>query len=235
MNLGFDHILIETTGIAEPDVIVQNIIANEELKQYFFIDSICCLIDTINFKLNLNERENIKQLTTADIVLINKTETADNETIDRIIKKVKEYNPICETINTKYGDYGNSKIMDKHIFNETDFNGTFNKLQINSEHHGHHHEIKTLSFLLKSKFDKKISMWMDYFSHINQNSIIRVKGILSFEGISRKMIFQAVKSAYMLEEGNFWQTNEERSNKIIFIGRKLDKESIREGVEFLVY
>lgn len=76
---------------------------------------------------------------------------------------------------------------------------------------------------------------MDYFLHINQNSIIRVKGILSFEGISRKMIFQAVKSAYMLEEGNFWQTNEERSNKIIFIGRKLDKESIREGVEFLVY
>jgi len=75
---------------------------------------------------------------------------------------------------------------------------------------------------------------MDYFLHINQNSIIRVKGLLSFEGISRKMVFQAVKSAYTLEEGNFWQNNEERTNKVIFIGRKLDRESIMEGIESLI-
>jgi len=93
-----------------------------------------------------------------------------------------------------------------------------------------------MSFLLKKEFDmKKFSTWMDYFLHINQNSILRVKGILSFEGISRKMVFQAVKSAYTLEEGNFWQANEEKSNKIIFIGRNLDKESIREGIESLVH
>lgn len=239
MNLSFNHLLIETTGIAEPDVIIQNIIANEELKEYFFIDSVCCLIDTVNFESNLNEKESIKQLAVADTVIINKVEASENGVIENIISQIKAYNPVCEIITTSYCDYGNSRIIDKRFFNEADFNNVFNKIQINAQNqnhsHDHHHEIKTESFLLKGNFDmKKFSMWMDYFLHINQNSIIRVKGILSFEGISRKMIFQAVKSAYSLEEGNFWQSDEEKLNKIIFIGRKLDKKSIMEGIESLI-
>ncbi len=239
MNLGFNHLLIETTGIAEPDVIVQNIIVNEELKEHFFVDGICCLIDALNFELNLNEQESIKQLTVADTVIINKIETATKENLDNITKRIKSYNPVSEIITASFGDYGDSEIIDKHFFNEANFNQIFNELQLNTtaenHAHHHHHEIKTLSFLLKESFDmEKFSLWMDYFLHINQNSIIRAKGILNFEGISRKMIFQAVKSAYVIEEGNFWQANEERANKIIFIGRNLDKESIKEGIKSLV-
>lgn len=238
MKLGFDHLLIETTGIAEPDIIVQNIIASEELKEYFFIDGICCLIDTINFEPNLNEKESVKQLVVADTVIINKVETSENGIIENITNQIKAYNPVCEIIKTSFCDYGNSKIINKNIFNETDFDNVFNKIQINAENEDqhHHHEIKTVSFLIKGSFDmKRFSMWMDYFLHINQNSIIRVKGILSFEGLSRKLIFQAVKSAYTLEEGNFWQSDEEKLIKIIFIGRNLNKESIKEGIDSLIY
>ena len=77
---------------------------------------------------------------------------------------------------------------------------------------------------------KKFSFWMDYFLYINQNSIFRVKGILSFEGLSRKMIFQAVKAAYVLEEGDFWEDDEEKISKLIFIGKNLDKQAIEEGL-----
>lgn len=238
MDLGFDHLLIETTGIAEPDIIVQNIIANVELKEYFFIQSVICLIDTKNFESNLNEKESIKQLAVADTVIINKVEASKNELIEYITSQIKVHNPVCEIIIASYSEYGKSKIIDTHFFNETNFNNAFNKIHINvqnQDHNHHNHEIKTISFLLKGNFDvKKFSMWMDYFLHINQNSIIRVKAILSFEGISRKMIFQAVKSAYTLEEGNFWQNDEKKLNKIIFIGRMLDMKNIREGIESLI-
>jgi len=238
-DLNFNHLLIETTGIAEPEAIVQNLIANDELKELFFIDSICCIVDAQNFETNLKEKESINQLTVADIVILNKTEKAETEELELIANRIRILNPVCEIVPVCYGEYGEHQIIDKYFFNENSFNKTFNEVQIHTHSHDykehHHHEILTESFLLKGSFDmEKFSMWMDYFLHINQNSIIRVKGLLSFEGISRKMIFQAVKSAYTLEEGNFWQNNEERTNKIIFIGRKMDKESIREGIESLI-
>lgn len=239
MGLNFNHLLIETTGIAEPEAIVQNIIANDELRELFYIDSICCVIDAQNFETNLKEKESIKQLSVADTIIINKAESAKYEDIERITSRIKVYNPICETIIASYGDYGVSNIIDKHYFDEPDFNNVFKQVQLiekNDAHSHHHNEIKSVSFLLKGTFDmKKFSMWMDYFLHINQNSIIRVKGILCFEGLARKMIFQAVKSAYTLEEGDFWRNDEEKRNKIIFIGRNLDKEGIREGIESLIY
>ena len=235
MDLDFNHLLIETTGIAEPDAIIQNIIVNDELKELFFIDSVCCLIDTINFKANMNEKESIKQLSAADTVIINKTETASDEILKNISNEIKKHNSICEIINTKFCDYNNSNIIDKQVFNESDFNKIFNKLQTGAHKHNHSSEIKNLSFSLKESFDMdKFSLWMDYFLHINQNSIIRVKGVLYFEGISRKIIFQSVKSAYTITEGNFWQANEEKLNKIIFIGRNLDKENIKEGIHSLI-
>ncbi len=237
MKLNFDHVLIETTGIAEPDIIVQNLIASEELKECFYIDSICCLVDAMNFESNLKEKESIKQLSVADLVLINKIETSKKEQAEYISSKIRTYNSVCEIITTNFCDYGNTKIIDKLFFNEADFSKVFDNIKLNEQNkvHQQQHEIKTMSFLLDGSFDrKKFSRWMDYFLHINQNSIIRLKGILCFKGISRKMILQAIKSSYTLVEGNFWKYGEKRHSKIIFIGRNLNKENIYVGIESLI-
>ena len=55
---------------------------------------------------------------------------------------------------------------------------------------------------------------MEYFLLLNQSTIYRAKGILSFENSSRKQIFQAVKAAFTLEDGKFWQKDETRKSKI---------------------
>ena len=234
MNLDFNHLLIETTGIAEPDAIIQNIIANEEIKQNFVIQTVCCVVDALNFENHIKEKEEIKQLVVADTVILNKTENLSADKIKLINKHIKAYNPLCEIVPANYGDYSNYDIISQSFFNENYFKNLFNKVDIKHEHK-HKHEIATIGIELNGNFDmKKFSFWMDYFLYINQNSIFRVKGILSFEGKLRKTIFQAVKSSYVIEEGDFWQANDKKLNRLIFIGKNLDKNSIKAGLSELL-
>ncbi len=233
-SIDFNHIIIETTGIAEPDAIIQNIIALDELKHDFSIQTVCCVIDGLNFEKNLEEKESVKQLITADTVLISKTEDLNSTEIDKITGEIKKYNPICSVYPVSYGDYGDYDLFGNLRFDEKHFKKMFSKIEIHHHEHHHHNQISTLAIQINGNFDmKKFSTWMDYFLYINQNSIYRVKGVISFEGLFRKVIFQAVKSAYVLEEGDFWQSSEERNSKLIFIGKNLDKQAIEEGLNEL--
>ena len=61
--------------------------------------------------------------------------------------------------------------------------------------------------------------------------ILRSKGILSFKDDPERFVFQGV---HMILDGDHqrpWGPNEKRESRIIFIGRKLPKEKIREGFE----
>ncbi|MCK4749614.1 MAG: GTP-binding protein, partial [Bacteroidales bacterium] len=97
------------------------------------------------------------------------------------------------------------------------------------------HVISSHSFRLPGVFDlEKFSYWMEYFLYINQSVMFRAKGILSFDGNPHKMILQSVRSSYLLEDGDYWEAEEERLNRIVFIGKDLNHLEIREALENLM-
>ena len=60
--------------------------------------------------------------------------------------------------------------------------------------------------------------------------VFRAKGILNVKNSDKRYIFQSV---YMLFEGRFehpWN-NISKENKMVFIGRNLDKERLEKGVQ----
>ena len=62
-------------------------------------------------------------------------------------------------------------------------------------------------------------------------SILRSKGILSFKGDPERFVFQGV---HMILDGTHqraWRPDEKRESRIVFIGRNLDEEKIRNGFE----
>ncbi|NJO89244.1 MAG: GTP-binding protein [Chloroflexia bacterium] len=93
--LEFNHLIIETTGMAEPDSVVQSVVANVRLKETFYIDGVICLVDAINFDSNIKQVEAIKQIAMADIILINKTENISKETYGKITDQLKALNPFA--------------------------------------------------------------------------------------------------------------------------------------------
>ena len=59
--------------------------------------------------------------------------------------------------------------------------------------------------------------------------IFRMKGVLSIKGDPRRLVFQGIHMLFDSQFDRPWNRSEERDNKLIFIGRKLNRERLEEG------
>jgi G3E family GTPase len=77
----------------------------------------------------------------------------------------------------------------------------------------------------------KFFPWVQTLVQEEGPNILRCKGILSFKNDPKRFVFQGV---HMILDGDHqreWESDEPRSSRIVFIGRKLPEESIRIGFE----
>ncbi len=69
---------LETTGIADPQPIIQTILTTPHIKNHFYIDSLLTVVDGHHWQQQLQEAEAIKQLALADRLFFSVKEPADS-------------------------------------------------------------------------------------------------------------------------------------------------------------
>jgi G3E family GTPase len=77
----------------------------------------------------------------------------------------------------------------------------------------------------------KITRWLNELLAQQGPDILRAKGILDVKGENRRLVFQAV---HMILEGDFqrpWRDGEDRTSRMVFIGRNLDEALLRVGFQ----
>jgi G3E family GTPase len=62
-------------------------------------------------------------------------------------------------------------------------------------------------------------------------SILRCKGILSFKDDPERFVFQGVHMILDGDHQRSWRADEKRDSRIVFIGRNLPEDRIRQGFE----
>jgi G3E family GTPase len=67
-----DHILIETTGLADPAPVAQTFLTDTLMKESVFLDSIVTLVDVFHIKSHEHDLEVLKQVAFADRIILNK-------------------------------------------------------------------------------------------------------------------------------------------------------------------
>src|SRR5688572_8478207 len=78
---GFDYLLIETTGIADPGPVAQTFLNIPQLQQFVRLDSIITVVDAEQIEKQMSETETAKeQIAMADFLLLNKTDLVDEPT-----------------------------------------------------------------------------------------------------------------------------------------------------------
>ena len=78
---------------------------------------------------------------------------------------------------------------------------------------------------------EKATRWLNQLLQEKGPDILRAKGILEVKGEDRRLVFQAV---HMILEGDWqrpWREGEDRSSRMVFIGRNLDEAELRAGFE----
>jgi G3E family GTPase len=77
----------------------------------------------------------------------------------------------------------------------------------------------------------KFFPWVQNLVQTEGPSILRSKGILSFKNDDDRFVFQGV---HMILDGDHqrpWNKDEKRDSRIVFIGRNLPEDKIRQGFE----
>ncbi|KAH7926454.1 CobW domain-containing protein [Leucogyrophana mollusca] len=108
----FDHILLETTGLADPGPIASMLWHNEEyatgLGRDIVLDGVVCVVDGVFGKQQMEEDhsvdgigESLRQIACSDVILLNKVDLVEEAqviTIEAMIRQVNSSAPIYRTI-----------------------------------------------------------------------------------------------------------------------------------------
>ena len=96
--------------------------------------------------------------------------------------------------------------------------------------HYHDEDMQSLSLRSDKPLDPtKFMPWLQELVANDGAKILRSKGILAFKGDDDRYVFQGV---HMMLEGDHqrkWKADEKRESRVVFIGRDLPQERIREG------
>jgi G3E family GTPase len=243
----FDTVIIETTGLAEPAPVAQALYADERIRSEFRLDGAISVVDAKHINAQLEESvEACEQIAFADLVLLNKTDLVAVDDLDRIERQIARLNKIARICRTRNSEIdldivftlagGDLELRldagaadpdhDKEHHNANDHNHAHG----HHSHHNHLRDIITVCIIEPGELDgMKLSLWFRSEVAKFGSDLLRMKGILNLRGDSDQFLFQGVRMDFEGRPGRAWNSGENRVNRLVFIGRKLDQEAIIQG------
>jgi G3E family GTPase len=257
--LNFDHVVIETTGLANPGPVAQTFFVDEAVGASYLLDAVVTVVDARHAMQQLDEHEEAqRQVGFADKILLSKTDLAGSAELEELKARIRRINPRAPISTSDFGRAPISDVLDLRGFNLND------KLEIDpafldtEEHeHGHdcghdhehgeacghdhehdhhhaHHSDDIAAFVFKSAraFDPaRLDEFLGGLVQVFGPRMLRYKGVLNMEGAECKVVFQGVHQLMGSDLGAKWGDQEPRASKMVFIGKNLPKDVFIHGLE----
>ncbi|RRH99711.1 GTP-binding protein [Mesorhizobium tamadayense] len=227
----FDAILVETTGLADPAPVAQTFFVDDDVRQKTKLDAIVTVVDAKHLLGEIDQaHEAQEQLAFADIVVLNKTDLVTAEELTAVEARIRKINPTAAITHSTRCDVPLDQVLNRGAFDldrileiEPDF--------LDEEHdHEHDEHVTSFSLVTEQPLDaRKFLPWVQMITQRLGMDILRMKGILSFNDDDDRFVVQAV---HMLLEGDHqrpWKAGEKRVSRLVFIGRNLPKDIIKDG------
>jgi G3E family GTPase len=252
----FDAIIVETTGLADPAPVAQTFFMDEQVGAKTKLDAVVTVADAKWLKARLKDAPEAKnQIAFADVILINKTDLVTPPELAEIEARIRGINPYARLHRTERAKIDIAEVLGRNAFDLDrilDIEPAF--LEAGDGHeHGHHHDhdhghghahshgglkhyhdedmqsvsIKTDRPLNPDKFFP----WVQDLVATEGKDILRCKGILNFKDDPERFVFQGVHMILDGDPQRKWPEGETRDSRIVFIGRHLPEEKIRQGFE----
>jgi G3E family GTPase len=229
----FDGILVETTGLADPAPVAQTFFVDEDVRRRTKLDAIVTVVDAKHLLRELETApEAQEQIAFADIVLLNKTDLVSPEELADIDRRIRKLNPLAKVHHTERCTVDLENVLGKSAFDlqrileiEPEF--------LNEAHeHEHDENVTSLSLTTTTPLDPaSFFPWIQGITQRYGADILRMKGILAVRDDPDRFVIQGV---HMLLEGDHqrpWKDDEARTSRLVFIGRNLPTDLLRQGFE----
>ena len=254
----FDAIILETTGLADPAPVAQTFFVDQDVGDAARLDAVVTVADAKWLSDRLKDAPEAKnQIAFADVIVLNKTDLVTKPELAEVEARIRAINPYATLHRTERAQVKLSDVLERGAFDldrileiEPEFledGGHDHDHDDDHDHHGHDHhhdhghshggmkhyhdeDMQSLSLRTDKPIDPtKFMPWLQELVAKDGEKILRSKGILSFKGDDDRYVFQGV---HMMLEGDHqrkWKKDEARESRLVFIGRELPEQAIRDG------
>ena len=113
----FDYVLVETTGLADPGPVAQTFFMDDELRAEYALDGIVTLVDAAHIEQQLGRSdESTEQIAFADVLLLNKTDLVQDETLDRLEARLRGMNRMARVVRSERANVPVDTVLDLSAF-----------------------------------------------------------------------------------------------------------------------
>jgi G3E family GTPase len=228
----FDRVVIETTGMANPGPVAQTFFMDDFVAEHYLLDAVITVVDAKHGMTALDTQDEAQsQVAFADRLLVSKRDLVTEAEFTALKQRLVRMNPRAAVIPVDFGKVDIQQILDIRGFNLNavlDISPDF----LTSDTHTHDDAVKSFVFTSDKALDgTKFEEFMSAITQVYGEDMLRYKGVLWLKGMERRMVFQGVHMMMGADAGKPWAKGEKRSNKMVFIGRKMPEKTIVEGLK----
>ncbi|MCY7323184.1 MAG: GTP-binding protein [Phormidesmis sp. CAN_BIN36] len=225
----FDHLVIETTGLADPAPVIQTFFMDEDVKAQAKLDAVVTVVDAKHIWQHWDANEAQEQIAFADVILLNKSDLVEPEQLDELEQRIRGMNAIAKIHRTQNAELGMDALLGVGAFDLTralEIDPNF----LGEDTHVHDESVYSVALVESGALDgQKLNRWISELLRFQGQDIFRMKGILNIEGEDRRFVFQGVHMLFDGTADRLWKPEETRKNELVFIGRNLDEAILKEG------
>lgn len=224
----FDHLVIETTGLADPAPVIQTFFMDEDVQAQTNLDSVVTVVDAKHISQHWEAEEAQEQIAFADVVLLNKTDLVTSEELDVLERKIRGMNALAKIYRTHNAELEMDALLGIGAF-DLDRALEIDPEFLNETAHEHDETVGSVAIVELGELDGiELNEWISKLLQTQGPDIFRMKGILAIAGEDRRFVFQGVHMVFDGKADRPWKTGETRKNQLVFIGRNLNEAQLRE-------
>lgn len=242
----FDHILIETSGLALPKPLVQAF-NWPEIRNACTVDAVITVVDSpavaadtfaaFPEQVDAQRRQDpnldhesplhelfADQLASADLVVLNKTDLLDAAALERVRAEVaEELPPAVKVIEAHGGELPLSVLLGLSSETELHIDGRQTHHDLEDEDHDHD-EFDSFDLSLPEVAEEHLLAALR--NTVARYGILRIKGFAAIPGKPMRLVVQGVGQRFDRHFDRAWQPGEARATRLVMIGQQLDRAAI---------
>lgn len=224
----FDHLIIETTGLADPAPVIQTFFVDEDMRDQLQLDAVVTVVDAKHIWEHWDSSEAQEQIAFADVILLNKTDLVMPEQLEELEKRIRGMNALAKIHRTQNSVLEMEALLGVRAFDlqrALEIDPQF----LSEDAHEHDETVNSVALVESGAMDgEQLNEWISHLLRTQGQDIFRMKGILNIAGEDYRVVFQGVHMLFDSTKDRLWKSDETRKNELVFIGRNLDEAQLKE-------
>lgn len=239
-----DHIIIETSGLADPYPVAQTFFLDDPIREETNLDGVIALVDAKHIlqhlddaKLDALDNQAVDQIVCSDRIVLNKIDLVDEAQLAEVTGRIKKLNETADIVRSSYAQIDLRNILGLAAFDRN------RKMAAEVDlDHGHHHphapwhldgshshdaSVTSVGIEMPGDVDAAAMIrWVQEMKAQDGADLFRMKGIFSVKDDDYCYVLHGVHNEIEFRPNHPWD-DDERCNRMVFIGRNLDRSALQ--------